>query len=121
MDFSRTYDRVAGLYLEVVAVQGDIQRAHRNGSIFNLSERFGDALGQVDTPAANTHYDNPVDAKIALHDFVGDPFDRAADLVGVHDAGLGPESQIHPSEEGFGVRGMAAGGQKNPAGVCGRE
>ena len=67
---------------EVVAVQGDVERADRRGLALELADPVGQAAGQVDAAGRDAEQDDVLAAVGALQDLVRDAGQRPPDLLG---------------------------------------
>ena len=71
---------------DVVAVEGDVEGADGDVEVLELRDGVGEAAGDGQTPGVETHEHDVVGATVALHDLVGDPGLRAAEVAGVEHA-----------------------------------
>ena len=69
----------------VIAEEGDVERAHRDGHALVGLDGLGDASRQRHATALDTHQCQVVRAAVLLDDLVADAHQRSAHLVGGHD------------------------------------
>src|SRR5262249_49438853 len=77
--------RLAGHEREVVAVEGDVERADGDRGHLVLRDRGGDPAGERHAAALDADEGEPGGSRLLLDDLVGDADRRAADLVRGHD------------------------------------
>ena len=77
---------------DVVAMQGDIDHAHRWAVPFDLLERIGDAFGDGDSPGLEPDDDDSVETLVALEDLVRHALGGPLDVGGRHHLLAGNES-----------------------------
>ena len=83
---------------DVVAVEGDVERADRHRDALDLLDGRRQALGDRQTPGVEADEEDVAGAVVALDDLVGDPGERPPQVVGVEHPG--PEQKRTP------VRGL---------------
>ena len=71
---------------DVVAVEGDVECADRDLEVLELRDGGGEAAGDGETPGVEAHEHHVVGTTVALHDLVGDPGLRTAEVAGVEHA-----------------------------------
>ena len=62
---------------DVVAVEGDVERADGHVDVLELGDGVGQAAGDGEAPGVEADEHDVVGAVVALHDLVGDPGVRA--------------------------------------------
>ena len=72
---------------DVVAVEGDVERAHGHRDALEALDRGGESPRDRQPPRVEADEHDTVGAVVALHDLVGDAGVRAAQVVGVEDGG----------------------------------
>ena len=73
---------------EIVAIQIDIQDAHRDFALFERFDLAGQALRQRNAAAADADESQPVELFGLFQDFVRQPDQRPIDLGGAHELGF---------------------------------
>jgi hypothetical protein len=79
---------------EVIAVEGDVERALRYIVAFETPDAIGHTLGQGNSTTLHTYQNQVVDTLVAFHDLVGDARDDAAQALGIDDFGLIPKLHV---------------------------
>jgi len=93
---------------DVVAVEGDVERAHGHGHALEALDGLGQAVGDGDAPGVEADEHDVVGAVVALDDLVGD-------------AGVGPAQRVGVEHLGpTGERSGRAPGHKKTTPVGGR-
>ena len=75
---------------DVVAVEADVQRAHRRADALDLLDLVGEHRREDRSPAHDADDADALGSLIALDDLVGDAGEGAAHRLLVHDLGLEP-------------------------------
>ncbi len=78
-------DGGVGQRRQVVAVEGDVERADWQAHPFVLLDQARQSPRQRDAAAADAHQDEILRSAVALHDFVGNAGQRAAQVIGIQD------------------------------------
>jgi hypothetical protein len=83
--FLRAADGTHSVLPQVVTVEGDIERAHRDGPAFEGGNPIGEPLGQRNTPGRYAQKNDVSGALGLLKDLMGDSVDDSLQLaVGKH-------------------------------------
>ena len=88
-DLGALDDRLLGDERQVVAVEGDVERADGELGALVLEDRRRDAMGERDAAALDADQDEALGAGLLLHDLVRDAGHRAADVLVGHDPAAG--------------------------------
>ncbi len=62
----------------------NVHDAERGAHAFDLLDVVGDAAGDLHAAGRNAGYDEVLEIRISLNNFVSDPPDRLADRVRIH-------------------------------------
>jgi hypothetical protein len=85
--------RVAAAHLDVVAVEGDVQRAERDLVAGAIRDQSPQTLRERNASAVDADQRDAVELRVALDDLVGDPGERALDRLGVEESLLGGDAR----------------------------
>ncbi len=88
-DLGPLHDWLLGDQRQVVAVEGDVERANRDLGALVLEDRRRQPVGERDAAALDADQREPLGAGLLLHDLVRDAGDRAADVLVGHDPAAG--------------------------------
>ena len=92
IDLGLLQERLRGHRRQVVAVESDVERAHRERFAQQVREPGRETVGQRNPARADADEDHVGQIPLPLRDLVGHPVHHAPDSVGVEDARLLDES-----------------------------
>ena len=86
-----------GLQTDVVAVEGDVEHAHRHRGAFDALDLCGETPSEVVAAVGDTHQRDVAGALVTFDDLVGDAGEGTPDVVGVEQRAA-HEARTRPAE-----------------------